>query len=232
MTTSKNLHETISLLKSSKKTVALTGAGISVDSGIQPFRGKNGLWEKYNPGEYAHITSFILNPEKSWIMLKEMGEQIFTATPNPAHISLTKLQKKGYLDTIITQNVDNFHQEAGNSNVIEFHGNFKHLSCINCGSQYLFQKKHISSIPPPPKCICGMVLKPDVVLYGETPPIQAMKHSEKAVLNCDILIIIGTSATVYPAANLPITAKKHDATIIEINMIPTHLTSTFTDLFL
>ena len=105
------LKKAISSLKKSKKTNVLTGAGISVESGIAPFRGKDGLWEKYDPYEYAHLDSFNNNATKSWIMLREMGKQIFNAKPNIAHYSLTKLQKRGKIDTIITQNVDNLHQD-------------------------------------------------------------------------------------------------------------------------
>lgn len=225
-------QKALSILNKSKKNIALTGAGISVESGIAPFRGNGGLWEKYNPYEYAHVESFTQNPEKSWIMLKEMGEQIFKAKPNPAHHSLTLLQKRGKLDSIITQNVDNLHQEAGNTKVIEFHGNYKKLTCLRCGKQYPFKKEQIQYIPPPPQCECGSILKPNVVLFGETPPLSAMSQSEKAVFSCDVLFIIGTSAMVYPAAHLPIIARKHNATIIEINREPTYLTTTLTDIFL
>ena len=227
-----DIQKAVFELKKSKKNVALTGAGISVESGIAPFRGNGGLWEKYDPYEYAHLESFMHNPEKSWIMLKEMGRQIFNATPNPAHYSLTNLQKKGKLDTIITQNVDNLHQEAGNTKVIEFHGNYKKLKCLKCGMQYTFEKGQIQDIHPPPQCQCGFILKPNVVLFGETPPLSALNQSEKAVFSCEILLIIGTSAMVYPAANLPIIAKKYGAIIIEINTEPTQLTINLTDIFL
>ena len=224
--------KTVEILKSSKKTIALTGAGISVESGINPFRGKNGLWEKYDPDEYAHVLSFMKNPEKSWMMLKEMGEQIFAAKPNAAHQMLTMMQKNGMLGMIITQNVDHLHQDAGNTDVVEFHGNYKQLSCLICGNTYPFEKNQIRSIPPAPKCECGATLKPDVVLYGETPPEKALISSQKAVLSCDVLMVIGTSATVYPAAHLPVIAKKHDARIIEINVEPSYLTETFSDIYL
>jgi len=226
------LQKAVFALNKSKKNVALTGAGISVESGIAPFRGKGGLWEKYDPYEFAHLESFMDNPEKSWIMLKDMGKQIFNAKPNTAHHSLTNLQKRGKLDTIITQNVDNLHQEAGNTKVIEFHGNYKKLTCLTCGKQYPFEKEQIHNIPPPPQCQCGSILKPNVVLFGETPPLSAMDQSEKAVASCEVLLIIGTSAMAYPAANLPIIAKKYNAIIIEINTEPTQLTINLTDIFL
>jgi NAD-dependent deacetylase len=232
MRSSELITKTVELLSSSQKTIALTGAGISVESGIAPFRGKGGLWEKYDPDEYAHVISFLKTPDRSWQMLKEMGEQIFSATPNPAHKALTTLQKKGLLETIITQNVDHLHQEAGNTDFVEFHGNYKRLSCLICGAHYSFKKDQISSIPPPPKCQCGAVLKPDVILFGEAPPKQAMMRAQEAVSTCEILLVIGTSALVYPAAHLPVIAKKHQSKIIEINMAPTPLTEMFSDVFL
>ena len=222
----------VALLESSKKTIALTGAGISVESGIAPFRGNGGLWEKYDPYEYAHIESFMSNPEKSWLMLKEMGKQIFQASPNSAHHGLTFLQQQGILGSIITQNVDNLHQEAGSRNVIEFHGNYKKLVCMSCGNQVLFEKERIADIPPPPQCDCGFTFKPNVVLFGESPPLELLKQSEKEVFTCDVLLVIGSSSLVYPAAYLPVIAKKHHASIIEINTEQTELTSTFSDVFL
>ena len=219
-------------IKKANNIIALTGAGISVESGIATFRGKGGLWEKYDPEEYAHIVSFIKNPDKSWIMLKEMGEQIFQASPNQAHTSLTQLQQVGKLQCIITQNVDNLHQEAGSKNVIEFHGNYKTLSCISCQKQYPFEKERLDTIPPVPRCTCHNVLKPNVVLFGEVPPEQALIQSEKAAQECDLMLVIGTSWLIYPAANLPIIAKKHHAKIVEINTEPTEMTNYLSDYFL
>lgn len=222
----------VSELMHASKIIALTGAGISVESGIAPFRGKGGLWEKYDPEDYAHVTSFQKNPERSWVMLKDMGVQIFSAEPNPAHYSLTRLQKLGKLDTIITQNVDNLHQEAGNNNVIEFHGNYKKLVCLECGRSIPFEKHIIHDIPPVPRCECDAVLKPNVVLFGESPPFEAMAQSNSKASLCDVMLIIGTSAVIYPAANLPFIAKKHHAKIIEINTEPSDLTKYLSDYFI
>ena len=232
MKTHQNIEQVADIIKNAKKTIALTGAGISVESGIATFRGEGGLWEKYNPEEYAHVESFLQNPEKSWIMLREMGEQIFQAKPNQAHLSLTELQKMNKLSTIITQNVDNLHQEAGSKNVIEFHGNYKKLVCLHCKSEFPFEKTRINSIPPPPQCTCGATLKPNVVLFGETPPFHAMRISEEEAMYCDVLLLIGTSAVIYPAANIPFIASNNDAIIIEINTEPSDLTSRITDYFL
>jgi NAD-dependent deacetylase len=116
----------------SKKTIAFTGAGISVESGIPDFRGAQGLWQKYDPEEYAHIQAFYSNPDKVWLMLKDMFELIMTAKPNPAHIGLAELERMGYLSSIVTQNVDGLHQAAGSKKVIEFHGSHRTLSCLKC----------------------------------------------------------------------------------------------------
>ncbi|OYT30004.1 hypothetical protein B6U98_00890 [Thermoplasmatales archaeon ex4572_165] len=133
---------------------------------------------------------------------------------------------------MITQNVDNLHQEAGNTKVIEFHGNYKKLTCLTCEKQYSFEKEKIHNIPPLPQCQCGSILKPNVVLFGETPSLSAIDQSENAVASCEVILIIGTSAMVCPAANLPIIAKKYDAIMIEINTEPTQLTINLTDIFL
>ncbi|MBW1854171.1 MAG: RNA polymerase subunit sigma, partial [Deltaproteobacteria bacterium] len=116
-----------------KKVVALTGAGMSVESAIAPFRGKGGIWEKYDPVEYAYIDVLRNNPGKTWILLSEMQKEILKAKPNPGHLSLAELEQMGYLSSIITQNVDGLHHEAGNKNIIEFHGNHRQAYCMECG---------------------------------------------------------------------------------------------------
>ena len=126
------------LIKEKGYVVAFTGSGISVDSGIPTFRGGQGLWEKYDPMEYAHIDAFRRNPEKVWNMLREMAGVIFAAKPSPAHVALSELEKKGFLKAIITQNVDGLHQIAGNSNVIEYHGNHRRLVCLGCSAKIDF----------------------------------------------------------------------------------------------
>ena len=116
----------------SKRTIAFTGAGISVESGIPDFRGAQGLWQKYDPEEYAHIHTFHSDPDRVWLMLKEMFSLIMEAKPNPAHLGLAELERMGYLSSVITQNVDGLHQAAGSRNVIEFHGTHRTLSCLKC----------------------------------------------------------------------------------------------------
>lgn len=210
----------------SKRTVALTGAGISVASGIPPFRGKGGLWEKYDPEEYAHIESFIRNPAKVWVMLKEMIDTIRHAKPNPAHLALAELEKMGLLEGIITGNVDFLHQAAGSKNVIELHGNNRNLICMKCHKTHPIEL-YLEEIPP--KCDCGNFLRPDVVLFGEQLPEKALFNSYALAKSSDLMLAIGTSSVVSPMSHMPVAAKENGAKVLEINLEETFLTSFISD---
>src|SRR4030043_2066964 len=212
----------------SKKTIAFTGAGISVESGIPDFRSAGGLWEKFDPEEYADIHAFHTNPEKVWLMLKEMFSLIMEAKPNPAHLGLAELERMGYLSSVITQNVDGLHQAAGSRNVIEFHGTHRTLSCLKCSSTVDGASLKMEDLPP--RCSrCSSLLKPAVVFFGESTPWEAQAMSFKESKSCSAVLVIGTSAVVYPAASLPISAKENGATIIEINKEPTPITDDISD---
>ena len=212
----------------SKKTIAFTGAGISVESGIPDFRGAQGLWQKYDPEEYAHIDAFYANPDKVWLMIKDMFSLIMAAKPNPAHIGLAELERMGLLSSVITQNVDGLHQAAGNTNVIEFHGTHRTLSCLNCSTKIEGTSLTLEDLPP--RCSrCSSLLKPDVVFFGEPIPWEAQIMSFKESKSCSAVLVIGTSAVVYPAATIPITAKERGAIVIEINTEPTPLTNQISD---
>lgn len=219
------------LLKTSRKTIALTGAGISVESGIPPFRGKGSIWDKIDPMEYAHINSFMKDPEKVWKgLLIEMGEIIRNAAPNDAHKGLALLEQKKLLETIITQNVDGLHQSAGNSDVIEFHGSFAWQRCLDCHKSLETVNVDLSKMPP--ECECGGLLRPDCVFFGEMIPEDHLWRSQKISSECDLMLVIGTSAVVQPASFMPEIAKKNGASIIEINPENTPLTGSVTDCFL
>jgi NAD-dependent deacetylase len=212
----------------SKKTIAFTGAGISVESGIPDFRGAQGLWQKYDPEEYAHIDAFYANPDKVWLMIKDMFSLIMTAKPNPAHIGLAELERMGLLSSVITQNVDGLHQAAGNTNVIEFHGTHRTLSCLKCSTKIEGTSLTLEDLPP--RCSrCSSLLKPDVVFFGEPIPWEAQIMSFKESKSCKAVLVVGTSAVVYPAATIPITAKERGAIVIEINTEPTPLTNEISD---
>lgn len=217
------------ILIRSQVTVALTGAGISVESGIPDFRSAGGLWSRYDPAEYATIGAFRANPEKVWKMLLEMGEIVGQAKPNKAHLALGELEAIGLLDCVITQNIDNLHQAGGSKNVIEYHGNSSTLSCLWCGKRYTAEEKRGEN---PPRCACQNVLKPDVVFFGEAIPEEAMRRSFSLASSAQALFIIGTSAVVSPVNTIPSIAKRNGAKIIEVNRERTHLTDTLTDVFL
>ena len=215
-------------LQKAKRVTALTGAGISVESGIPAFRGSQGLWAKYDPMEYAHIDAFMQNPGKVWKMLLELAELVRSAKPNKAHYALAQLEKFVQFSAVITQNIDNLHQEAGSSHVIEFHGNGKRIKCLSCGESYHQDEVPVHTLPP--TCTCGGILKPDVVFFGEMIPWRASMEAAAEAQACDLIIVIGTSAVVAPASSIPITAKERGAKVMEINPEPTPLTDYVADI--
>ncbi len=217
------------MLGDSRLTLALTGAGVSVESGIPDFRSPGGLWERYDPAEYGTIWAFRADPVKVWHMIRDMSETVNRARPNPAHLGLAQLQHLGLLHTIITQNIDSLHQRAGASRVIEYHGSSRTLSCLSCGRR--FNAEEVAG-EVPPRCPCAEVLKPDVVFFGELIPLEALRESQQLASSCEALLVIGTSAEVAPANTLPRAAKLAGARIIEINVQPTALTASLTDIFL
>jgi len=217
------------ILRASNGNAALTGAGISVESGIPDFRSAGGLWERYDIMQYGTISAFRSNPEKVWKMLAEMEEVVKKARPNPAHKALGRLEDMGLLQAVITQNIDNLHQEGGSTNVIELHGNSKTLVCLWCHRHYHFHK-----VPDriPPLCACGKYLKPNIVLFGEAIAQNALNASFDIAATCKALLVIGTSAQVAPASTIPGFAKRAGATVIEVNLEPSMLTASATDIFL
>ena len=218
------------LLKKSKKAVAITGAGISVESGIPDFRSKGGLWERFDPLEYATIRAFERNPAKVWGMLKEMDRILVSARPNPAHYALAELEKQGILLGVITQNVDNLHQAAGSVNVVEYHGNAHRFTCLHCKGHW--PRAALDFDETPLYCHCGGLIKPDVVFFGEAIPEAAMRQANAWALSSDLLLIIGSSLEVAPANMLPQAAKSTNAIIVESNMEQTRMTRYLTDYFL
>ncbi len=217
-------------IRSAGTVVASTGAGISTESGIPDFRSEGGIWDTYPPEEYASIQAFTADPAKVWGMWRELGQQLDGCKPNPGHKALAQLEEAGHLAAIITQNVDNLHQEAGSRCVIEYHGNSRQVRCMTCGHAQPINPEIYASGTP--FCVCGGVFKPDVVMFGEMIPPKAMLQAEAFARSADTVIIVGTSAQVYPAAELPYTAKKRGAFIIEVNLEETDFTRDITDIFL
>ena len=226
----KSYKQAAKILANAKYGVALTGAGISVESGIPDFRSPDGLWSKYDPMEFGHIESFRKNPGRVWKMLLEVKTLLDNAEPNPAHYGLAELEKLGCLKTIITQNIDSLHQRAGSSDVIEFHGHARSMICENCGIHYPSEAVKIKDLPP--RCTCGGPLRPDFVFFGEPIPSYAHMRAMDVTKKSDVMLVIGTSATVAPASILPVVAKEVGANIIEINPNPSAITDRLTDVYI
>ncbi len=211
-----------------RRVVALTGAGISIESGIPPFRGPGGLWEKIDPMEVAHIDAFRRNPRKVWeLLIRGMQEVLARAAPNPAHRGLATLEAAGHLQAVITQNVDGLHQQAGSRDVIEFHGTFAWQRCMDCERRLRSDELNLAEIPP--RCACGGILRPDCVFFGELIPPEHLARAQQLAAGCRVMLVVGTSATVHPAAMLPLLARDVGARVIEINPEPTPLTGTVSD---
>jgi len=210
--------------------IASTGAGVSAESGIPTFRGEDGIWKKYPPEKFAPIQAFLKDPAAVWAFWMELGRELSACKPNSAHFALASLESHGHLAAVITQNVDNLHQDAGSKRVVEYHGNGRRLVCTAC------RATEVLDLGNPPKspqfCYCGAVMKPDVVMFGEIIPEGPMREAAALAEKCDVLIIVGTSAQVFPAAELPFIAKRHGAYIIESNTEETDFTGQITDAFL
>ena len=206
-------------IKHAKIVVALTGAGISVESGLATFRGKNGLWGRYDPAAVASTESFMRDPRKFWEFAREIGWTFLNAKPNAAHTALAELENMGRLDCVITQNVDGLHQRAGSRCVIEIHGNAGRIICTRCSAAYATEKilDRIAQQDVPTCDRCGGSLKPDVILFGEPLAKGAFDQAFKKVRSADLLLTVGTSLEVYPAASLPEIAKKSGAKITSID---------------
>ena len=227
------IEEAARKILSSRYTVAMVGAGMSVESGIPPFRGSGGLWTRVGEPDNRGYQRFledpvahwqnILNPEETEGPRAEFREAIENARPNPGHYALAELEEMDILKYIITQNVDGLHLDAGNRKVAEIHGNRNKLRCIGCNLRWMREEFEIKVLPP--KCPeCGDLIKGDGVAFGEPIPRDVLSICYRESLECDCMVIIGTSAVVYPAAAFPQEAGMRGATLIEINTDDTPLT--------
>lgn len=208
-------------IKNSKKIVFVTGAGISQESGIPTFRGKDGLWRKYDVMQLATINAFYENPKLVWEWYNERRKGIFAARPNLGHIAIAELEK--YADVIVlTQNIDGLHQRAGSSNVFELHGSIIRIKCTACNYKEE-RKNEFEDFPP--ICKCGNILRPDVVWFGEALPEDVWTKAIIHANQCDLMIIAGTSLVVSPANTLPIYAKQNNAFLVEVNPEETIMSS-------
>jgi NAD-dependent deacetylase len=195
------------LIRESSRAVVLTGAGISVPSGIPDFRtpGK-GLWEKVNPMEVAHIDAFRREPDRFWQFYGERFASLSEVRPNPAHETVAELERRGLVRGVITQNIDRLHRAAGSRNVIEVHGSIERCVCMECGGQVSRERilEMLAASPGAPECeACISPLKPDVVLFGELLPEQAMTDAHSLAAEADLMVCVGSSLEVFPVASLP-----------------------------
>jgi NAD-dependent deacetylase len=224
-----NENTAINLLRRARYAVALTGAGISTRSGIPDFRSpESGLWERYNPAEVASIYGFRHDPRRFYDWIRPLARIILEAQPNAAHIALARLEAMGKLQAVITQNIDMLHTRAGSRTVYELHGHLRDVTCIHCFAVYPAQPlidKFIESNEIPTCPACGNVLKPNVILYGEQLPAQALIQAQRAARLCDVMLVAGSSLEVYPAAELPVIARQNGASLIFVNLSETPLDS-------
>jgi NAD-dependent deacetylase len=210
----------------SNYAVALTGAGVSTPSGIPDFRSPgSGLWEKFDPMAVASIFTFRLRPQAFYEWGRPLAKTILEAKPNPAHYALARLEEMGFLKALITQNIDGLHQKAGSVRVIELHGHLREATCINCSrvvpSQGLIERFIEEGLVP--KCDCGGILKPNVVLFGERLPMWVLLEAWGEAERCDLMIVAGSSLEVAPASELPFVALRNAAGIIVVNYQRTRL---------
>lgn len=223
------LARAAALLRDARHATAFTGAGVSVESGIPPFRGPNGLWSRVDP-EFIEIGHFLAHPEESWRRIKDIFYDHFgQARPNAAHFGLAALEAAGRLKAVITQNIDDLHQQAGSREVIEFHGNSRWLLCLECGRREPVRPGQLAALPP--RCGCGGLLKPDFIFFGEGIPEKALQRSYQEASQADLFLVIGSSGEVQPACQIPLLAKNRGAKIIEINPHPSNFTP-IADVFL
>lgn len=214
-------EELLEKLRKATRVAVLTGAGISAESGVPTFRGKDGLWKKFRPEELANFDAFIRNPQLVWEWYQYRRRLISEVEPNPGHRALVELEKLLPDFAVITQNVDGLHQRAGSRKVIELHGNILRNRCIECGKvtyEVDFPKDDV------PHCECGGLIRPDVVWFGELLPEEALEQAYMYARTSNMFFSVGTSAVVQPAASLPLEAKRYGAYVVEINTESTPLT--------
>jgi NAD-dependent deacetylase len=215
-------------VKESQNIVIFTGAGVSAESGIPTYRGQGGYWDKYDPEKYANINYFHKDPSYYWSFFKEVRAPVLKkAKPNLAHESIATLEALGKIKSVITQNIDGLHKKAGSKNILELHGNTRMFSCLECNAEYrLDQVNKLLEKSLPPECDkCSGLIRPQVILFGESLDPIILSRAETDSTQCDLFIAAGSSLVVQPAASLPIIAKNNGAKLAIINIDPTPLDS-------
>lgn len=214
--------DVVDTIAKSRHCIVFTGAGVSAESGVPTFRGRDGLWEKYKPEELATPQAFTKNPQLVWKWYRWRQTVIHNARPNPAHVAIADLEKAGVVKAVITQNVDGLHQRAGSINVVELHGSIWRTRCLKCGAVYKLDAPVDTDLPTCRKC--GGLLRPDVVWFGEPLPPETWEKAVRLAAASDVAVVVGTSGVVYPAALIPQIAKSRGAVVIEINVEESALT--------
>lgn len=219
-----DIKAAVALLRNVHSAVALTGAGISTPSGIPDFRSAGaGLWRRFDPS-VATLSAFRRRPEQFFEWVRPLTAQILAAVPNAAHMALTHLEQEGPLRVVITQNIDNLHLAAGSAQVFELHGHLREATCQSCASVVPAEDmlRTFAAGGPMPACRrCHGVLKPNVVLFGEMLPARIYRRALEAVVNCDLLLVAGSSLEVAPVSDFPHLARANGAALIVINREPT-----------
>jgi NAD-dependent deacetylase len=207
--------ELAALIRKRQPCVVLTGAGISTESGIPDFRSRTGIWAQYDPMEYATIDAFRRDPVKVWDFYARRLEVLTTAEPNDGHRALAELERLGLVEAVITQNIDGLHQRAGSREVIEVHGSIRTASCLACGERQAL----VEAMPRCPNC--GEILKPDVVMFGELLPPDAIDRAFELARQASLLLVVGSALEVYPVAGLPEETLSTGGALAIINRGPT-----------
>ena len=223
----KKIQKAAELLSNSKEAIALTGAGISTESGIPDFRSEGGIWEKYKPEIYGNIKAFLKNPAKFWELAQKIAPNLFKAKPNPGHYALAELEKMDLLKAVVTQNIDELHQKAGSIIVYEVHGSVNRFGCLGCRASYtkeqIYQKLKKEKKTGPSCEFCGSPLKPSVVLFGEDLPRFEKFQSVALAQKADVMLIAGSSLSVAPICDLPLYTLREKGELIIVNDEPTDL---------
>jgi NAD-dependent deacetylase len=211
------------LIREQQPCVVLTGAGVSTESGIPDFRSPSGIWAQFDPREYATLGAFRRDPEKVWRFYAPRFAMLTEAKPNPAHVALAELERRGLVRAIVTQNIDELHQRAGSSDVIEVHGSIRTSSCPGCGSVHALAEvvPLIEAHGAPPCSSCGAILKPDVVFFDELLPEDAIMRAVALAESSALLLVVGSSLEVYPVADLPRSTVAAGGKVAVVNRDPT-----------
>ncbi|MEE8209458.1 MAG: NAD-dependent deacylase [bacterium] len=215
--------EIIDALRKARSVVVLTGAGVSAESGVPTFRGQEGLWRNYNPQELATPEAFNKDPTLVWEWYDWRRGLIAPLEPNPAHLAIAELEKRSPSFLLITQNIDGLHKKGGSKQMLELHGNIWNVRCVAEG--YVTENHDVPLQNIPPMCSCGAMLRPHIVWFGESLDPHILHQSLQAIEACDFLIVAGTSAVVQPSASFPIMARERGATVLEVNIEPTPISS-------